>query len=155
MVSSRGKWWAVVVAAVAAMLVVGPWLVILLVQLALLPLLAMWLPYLKILPTLYGLRRQQLLVRHGARLCGIEEALDRSADPDEVRRCLQELDLLRQRLRELARQFPAEIIPFRLHLDSLRRAAVEKLRPVATSAFGPRRRPQRLFVHAGVERRIP
>lgn len=144
---SRGQRLALVVSLAAAALALGPWLFLLVLELALLPLLGMCLPYLKILPALYSFRLQQLLARHYATLTATEETLRQADDPATVRRCLHDLDALNQALRELTRKLPAsmqaQVYHLRLHIELVERAARQRLRSLESHKHQTVLRPQR------------
>ena len=115
------------------------WGVRLLLQLRILilPLLAVWLPVLKILPMVYSFRANRLLQRHYAALRAVEIAIREADTPDELRDRLRELERLRSDMEALSRKVPAhlqrDVYHWRLHVAAVRSEAQDRLARICTS----------------------
>lgn len=115
------------------------------VQLALLPLLAFWLPLLKAFPLLYDCRARQLLKRHYVALEEVENALEHSRTLAEWRRNCHKLNNLHRLMRDLSRKLPGylrhEIYHWRLHIALVRSEAHRHLRRLRKMQRKPFARP--------------
>jgi hypothetical protein len=100
-------------------------------RILILPLLAVWLPVLKILPMIYSYRVNRLLKRHYAALRAVESAIAQANTPQELRDRLQALEQLRSDLATLSRKVPAhlqrDVYHWRLHVAVVRTEALERL----------------------------
>ena len=127
-------WWAAGVA--LAMSLAGlAWAgqsIILLLQVALIPLAACWLPYVKVVPWLNECRRSWRVGQLFREIIEVEDRLDRAATAPEIRKELGQLDFLDITLKTQARKLPPhwqrETILWRWHLAQLRRQALRRLR---------------------------
>jgi TRAP-type uncharacterized transport system substrate-binding protein len=97
----------------------------------LLPLLAIWLPFLKILPMIYNYRANSLLRRHYAALREVESALGQADNPEDLRDRLEVLEHLQKDMEGLSRKVPAsfqrEVYHWRAHVAMVRTEALERL----------------------------
>jgi TRAP transporter TAXI family solute receptor len=104
----------------------------------LLPLLVVWLPYLKILPMLYQWRVNRLLRRHYAALRDLETAIGRARTAAEVRELVEEMDHLRTDMEALSHKVPGhlqdKVYNWRLHVSMVRGEAVERMEHLAAQA---------------------
>jgi hypothetical protein len=104
---------------------------VLLLRILILPLLAVWLPMLKILPMVYNFRVNRLLKRHYAALRAIESTIGQANTPEELRDRLQALEQLRSDMETLSRKVPAhlqrDVYHWRLHVAVVRTEALERL----------------------------
>ena len=100
-------------------------------QLLLLPLLAVWVPFLKVLPMIYTWRANRLLHRHYAALREVESEIAQADDPARLRERLQTLERLRSDMEALARKVPAaqqrDLYQWRLHVSLVRTEALDRL----------------------------
>jgi hypothetical protein len=100
-------------------------------RILILPLVAVWLPMLKILPMIYNFRVTRLLKRHYAALRAVESAIGQANTPEELRDRLQALERLRSDMETLSRKVPAhlqrDVYHWRLHVAVVRTEALERL----------------------------
>jgi uncharacterized protein len=100
-------------------------------RILILPLVAVWLPMLKILPMVYNFRANRLLQRHYDALRAAESAIAHANTPDELRDRLRELERLRSDMETLSRKVPAhlqrDVYHWRLHVTVVRNEALERL----------------------------
>jgi TRAP-type uncharacterized transport system substrate-binding protein len=100
-------------------------------RILLLPLLAVWLPFLKILPMIYNFRVNSLLKRHYAALREAESAIAHANTAEELRERLQVLEHLRTDMEALSRRVPArlqrDVYHWRLHVSVVRAEALDRL----------------------------
>ncbi len=100
-------------------------------RILILPLLAVWLPFMKILPMIYNLRVNNLLKRHYAALREAESAIAHADNPKELRERLQALEHLRTDMETLSRKVPArlqrDVYHWRLHVSVVRAEALDRL----------------------------
>jgi TRAP transporter TAXI family solute receptor len=100
-------------------------------KLLLLPLVAVWVPFLKVLPMIYSWRANRLLHRHYAALREVESGIAQADDPADLRQRLQALERLRADMEELARKLPAaqqrDLYQWRLHVSLVRTEALDRL----------------------------
>jgi TRAP-type uncharacterized transport system substrate-binding protein len=105
-------------------------------RILILPLLAVWLPLLKILPMIYSYRVNRLLKRHYAALRAVESDIAQANTPEELRDRLQALEQLRSDLATLSRKVPAhlqrDVYHWRLHVAVVRTEALERLTRMAS-----------------------
>jgi TRAP transporter TAXI family solute receptor len=101
-------------------------------KLLLLPLLAVWLPFLKVLPMIYSWRVNRLLHRHYAALREVESAIAQTKEPAELKERLAYLEQLRGEMETLSRKVPAalqrDLYNWRLHVSLVRTEALDRLR---------------------------
>src|SRR5262249_12195226 len=109
------------------------WAVRLVVQLRILilPLLAMWRPFLKSVARIYNLRADRRLTPHYAARREAEGAIARADNPDDLRDRLGALDRLRSDMERLSRKVPAhlqrDVYHWRLHVAAVRSEAQDRL----------------------------
>jgi hypothetical protein len=100
-------------------------------RILILPLLAIWLPFLKIVPMLYNFRVNRLLQKHYAALREAENAITQANNPDDLRDRLQRLERLRSDMETLSRKVPAhlqrDVYHRRLHVAVVRTEAQDRL----------------------------
>src|SRR5262249_51825005 len=100
-------------------------------RILILPLLAIWLPFLKIVPMIYNFRANRLLTRHYAALREAEAAIAGADNPDDLRDALGALDRLRSDMERLSRKVPAhlqrDVYHWRLHVAAVRSEAQDRL----------------------------
>jgi TRAP-type uncharacterized transport system substrate-binding protein len=96
-----------------------------------LPLLAVWLPFMKIIPMIYNMRVNSLLKRHYAALREAETALLQAKTAEELRQRLNELDHLQTDMETLSHKVPARlqsnVYNWRLHVGLVRTEALARL----------------------------
>jgi hypothetical protein len=101
-------------------------------KLLLLPLLAVWLPFLKVLPMIYSWRANRLLHRHYAALREAESVIAQTHEPAALRERLKSLEELRSAMEALSRKVPAalqrDLYHWRLHVSLVRTEALDRLR---------------------------
>jgi TRAP-type uncharacterized transport system substrate-binding protein len=101
-------------------------------RILILPLVAVWLPFMKILPMIYSFRANSLLKQHYAALREVEGAITRADNPRELRERLQALEHLRTDMEKLSRKVPAhlqrDVYHWRLHVSVVRAEALDRLR---------------------------
>jgi uncharacterized protein len=107
-------------------------------KLLILPLVAVWVPFLKVLPMIYSWRANRLLHRHYAALREVESRIAQSDCPAELREQLQALERLRGEMEGLARKLPAaqqrDLYHWRLHLSLVRTEALDRLQRLEAQA---------------------
>jgi len=100
-------------------------------RILILPLLAIWLPFLKIVPMIYNYRVNGLLKKHYAALREVESAIAQADNPDDLRNRLQVLERLRSDMETLSRKVPADrqhdVYHWRLHVAVVRTEAQDRL----------------------------
>jgi TRAP transporter TAXI family solute receptor len=103
-------------------------------QLLLLPLVAVWVPFLKILPMIYNWRVNRLLRSHYAALREVESEITQTDDPVQLRERLNVLERLRTDMEALSRKVPArlqrDVYDWRLHVALVHDEALDRLRRV-------------------------
>jgi TRAP transporter TAXI family solute receptor len=101
-------------------------------RILILPLLAVWLPFLKILPMIYNYRVNNLLKRHYTVLRDVEGAIANATNAADLRERIDLLDHLRSAMESLSRKVPAhlqrDVYNWRLHVSLVRGEAVDRLR---------------------------
>jgi TRAP transporter TAXI family solute receptor len=104
---------------------------VLLLKLLLLPLLAVWLPLLRVAPLIASWRKGRWLKRYYARLRDVEGRLATAQRPDELREGINELEALRGEVQGLSRKLPLQqqqdIYHWRLHVQLILSEALERL----------------------------
>jgi TRAP transporter TAXI family solute receptor len=100
-------------------------------QLLLLPLVAVWVPLLKILPMVYNWRVNRLLHQHYAALREVESDIAQTNDPVRLRERLKVLENLRSEMEALSRKVPArlqrDVYHWRLHVSLVHSEAMDRL----------------------------
>jgi TRAP transporter TAXI family solute receptor len=104
---------------------------VLLLKLLLLPLLAVWLPLLRVAPLIASWRKGRWLKRYYARLRDVEGRLATAQRPNELREGINELEALRGEVQGLSRKLPLQqqqdIYHWRLHVQLILSEALERL----------------------------
>jgi hypothetical protein len=115
------------------------WAVRLVLQLRflVLPLLAIWIPFLKIVPMIYNYRVTRLLKRHYAALREVESAIAQADNPADLRDRVQAVEHLRADMESLSRKVPAnlqrDVYHWRLHVSLVHGEAMDRLRRMEES----------------------
>jgi TRAP transporter TAXI family solute receptor len=104
---------------------------VLLLKLLLLPLLAVWLPLLRLAPIIASWRKGRWLKRYYARLRDVEGKLATARWPNELREGINELESLRGEVQAVSRKLPLQqqqdIYHWRLHVQLILNEALERL----------------------------
>jgi len=104
---------------------------VLLLKLLLLPLLAVWLPLLRLAPMIASWRKGRWLKRYYARLRDVEGKLATARWPNELREGINELESLRGEVQAVSRKLPLQqqqdIYHWRLHVQLILNEALERL----------------------------
>jgi len=104
---------------------------VLLLKLLLLPLVAIWVPLLRIAPMVASWRRQRWLKRYYDRLRKLEDKLATARWPNELREGINDLEALRAEVQVVARKLPLQqqqdVYHWRLHVSLILNEAVERL----------------------------
>jgi TRAP transporter TAXI family solute receptor len=110
---------------------------VLLLKLLLLPLLAVWLPLLRLAPLIASWRKGRLLKRYYARLRDVEGRIATARRPDELREGINELEALRGEVQVVSRRLPLQqqqdIYHWRLHVQLILNEALERLGRMETA----------------------
>jgi hypothetical protein len=110
------------------------WAVRLILQarILILPLIAVWVPFLKILPMIYNYRVNQLLKKHYRVLRDVESAISQATNSVDLRDRIEILDHLRSAMESLSKKVPAQmqrdVYNWRLHVSLVRSEAMDRLR---------------------------
>jgi TRAP transporter TAXI family solute receptor len=101
-------------------------------RILILPLLAIWIPFLKVVPMIYHYRVNGLLKRHYAALREAESAIAHAETADQLRQRLEVLEHLRTDMEALSRKVPGnlqrDVYHWRLHVSLVRAEALDRLR---------------------------
>lgn len=101
------------------------------IQILLLPLLLVWLPFFRLLPLAYRMRINWLLRRHYAALREIDERIDRARSAEELQEQIKLLDELRRYMEKVSRKVPhhlqINVYQWRLHVSHVRAEAADRL----------------------------
>ncbi len=101
-------------------------------RILILPILAIWLPFLKILPMIYNYRVNGLLKRHYTALKEVEARIAHAETPEDLQARLLALERLRTDMEALSRKVPAhlhrDVYQWRLHVALVRTEALERLK---------------------------
>ncbi|OAI40049.1 hypothetical protein AYO40_05240 [Planctomycetaceae bacterium SCGC AG-212-D15] len=101
-------------------------------RILILPLIAVWVPFLKILPMIYNYRVNQLLKKHYRVLRDVESAISQATNAVDLRDRIEILDHLRSAMESLSRKVPAQmqrdVYNWRLHVSLVRSEAIDRLR---------------------------
>ncbi|HXJ84075.1 MAG TPA: TAXI family TRAP transporter solute-binding subunit [Candidatus Methylomirabilis sp.] len=104
---------------------------VLLLKLLVLPLLAVWVPALKIAPMIVEWRNNRWLRRYYARLRDAETTVATAHEPDELRAAISALEALRMEVQARARTLPVQrqrdVYHWRLHVSLILNEAIERL----------------------------
>ena len=104
---------------------------VLLLKLLLLPLLAVWLPLLRLAPLIASWRKGRWLKRYYARLRDVEGRLATARWPNELREGINELEALRGEVQKVSRKLPLQqqqdVYHWRLHVQLILNEALERL----------------------------
>jgi TRAP transporter TAXI family solute receptor len=107
-------------------------------KILILPLLAVWVPFLKVLPMIYAWRVNRILHHHYAVLREVETNIAHAERPEQLREWLQELDAMRTQMEGLSRKIPArlqrDVYDWRLHVALVRSEVVDRLRRLEAPA---------------------
>jgi uncharacterized protein len=110
---------------------------VLLLKLLLLPLLAVWLPLLRLAPLIASWRKGRWLKRYYARLRDVEGRLATARWPNELRDGINELEALRGEVQAVSRRLPLQqqqdIYHWRLHVQLILNEALERLSQMETA----------------------
>ena len=110
---------------------------VLLLKLLLLPLLAVWLPLLRLAPMIASWRKGRWLKRYYARLRDVEGRLATAQRPDELREGINELEALRGEVQVVSRKLPLQqqqdVYHWRLHVQLILNEALERLGRMETA----------------------
>lgn len=104
---------------------------VLLLKLLLLPLVAVWVPLLRVAPMLAEWRKNRWLKRYYARLRDVENRLATAQGPDDLRDGIGELEALRGEVQAVSRKLPLQqqqdVYHWRLHVSLILNEATERL----------------------------
>ena len=110
---------------------------VLLLKLLLLPLLAVWLPLLRLAPLIASWRKGRWLKRYYARLRDVEGRLATARWPNELREGINELEALRGEVQKVSRKLPLQqqqdVYHWRLHVQLILNEALERLGRMETA----------------------
>jgi TRAP transporter TAXI family solute receptor len=102
------------------------------VQVLILPVLVVWIPFLRILPAVYAFRINRLLRHHYVALREVENAMENTEDPAKVRAQLQILEHLRSEMAAISRKVPGhlqrDVYHWRFHVMMVRNEALVRLK---------------------------
>jgi TRAP transporter TAXI family solute receptor len=124
----------------------GVW-VVYQIQVLILPVLVVWIPFLRIVPAVYSFRINRLLRHHYVVLREVENAMEHTEDPAKLREQLQILEHLRTEMASISRKVPGhlqrDVYHWRFHVMMVRNEALVRLKkseegeqPAATAAPG-------------------
>ena len=115
------------------------WRWVLVLKILVLPLLAVWLPALKIAPMIIEWRHNRWLHRYYARLRDVETRLASARYPSELRDGISELEALRGDVQAGSQTLPAQqqrdLYHWRLHVALILNEATERLRRMETAGI--------------------
>ena len=104
---------------------------VLLLRLLVLPLVAIWVPLLRIAPMIAAWRKNRWLKRYYARLRDVEDRLATARWPNELRDAINELEALRGEVQAVSRKLPLQqqqdVYHWRLHVSLILNEAVDRL----------------------------
>jgi TRAP-type uncharacterized transport system substrate-binding protein len=104
---------------------------VLLMRILILPLLVVWLPFLKIMPMIYNFRFNRLINKQYAALRKVENAIAQANHADDLRDQIEGLENLRSDMETLSRKVPApfqrDLYQWRLHVAMALREAQDRL----------------------------
>lgn len=109
---------------------------VLLLKLLILPLVAVWVPLLRIAPMIAAWRKNRWLKRYYARLRDVEDRLASARWPNELRDAINELEALRGEVHALSRKLPPQqqqdVYHWRLHVSLILNEATDRLGTMET-----------------------
>lgn len=101
-------------------------------QVLLLPLLVVWIPFLKVLPAIYAFRINRLLRHHYVALREAETAIEQAKTPAEVRNHLQVLENMRTTMEKVSRKVPGhlqrDVYHWRSHVQMVKEEGLARLK---------------------------
>ena len=104
---------------------------VLLAKILILPLVAIWIPLLRLAPIIANWRKQRWLKRYYAKLRTVETRLATAQWPNELRDGINDLEALRGEVQALSRKLPLQqqqdVYHWRLHVSMLLNEAVARL----------------------------
>lgn len=104
---------------------------VLLLKLLVLPLVAIWVPLLRIAPLIAAWRKNRWLKRYYARLRDVEDKLATARMPDELREGIMQLEALREEVQAVSHKLPPQqqqdVYHWRLHVSLIRTEAHDRL----------------------------
>ena len=104
---------------------------VLLLKLLILPLVAIWVPLLRIVPMITQWRKTRWLKRYYERLRTVEDKLATARWPNELRESINDLEALRAEVQLASRRLPPQqqqdVYHWRLHVSLILNEAVERL----------------------------
>jgi TRAP transporter TAXI family solute receptor len=104
---------------------------VLLAKILLLPLVAIWVPALRLAPMIANWRKQRWIKRYYSRLRDVEKRLATAHEPNELRDSITELEALREEVQTLSRKLPLQqqqdVYHWRLHVSLILGEAVARL----------------------------
>ncbi len=104
---------------------------VLLAKIILLPLVAIWVPALRLAPMIANWRKQRWLKRYYARLRDVEKRLATAHWPNEIRDGINDLEALREEVQTFSRRLPLQqqqdVYHWRLHLSLILTEATARL----------------------------
>jgi len=104
---------------------------VLLAKILLLPLVAIWLPAIRIAPMIASWRKQRWMKRYYAKLRDVEKRIATAHWPNELRDGITELEALREEVQRLSRRLPLQqqqdVYHWRLHVSLILTEAVARL----------------------------
>lgn len=110
-------------------------------QILILPLIGLWIPFVKIFPAIYQYRINTLLKLHYSALRDVENDLDDAQTPEELEQHMGVLDNLREDMERISRKVPAhmqrDVYNWRLHISLVRSEAEKRLQELQQSAAKP------------------
>jgi len=111
------------------------------VQVLILPVLVVWIPFLRILPAVYSFRINRLLRHHYVALREVENAMEHTEDPVKVREQLQTLEHLRIEMASVSRKVPGhlqrDVYHWRFHVMMVRNEALVRLKKLDENESTP------------------
>jgi len=106
-----------------------PWLVR--AQLFIIPALALWIPFFRVLPLLYRLRIGGLLKAHYAALRDVETGIEKADSRETLEEAVRTLETLRKDMERISRKIPAyyqrDVYNWRLHVAMVLEQATKRL----------------------------
>ena len=100
------------------------------IQLLIIPLLAIWLPLVKLFPTIYRFRVNSLLKLHYSALREMEHRIDQADSAEALQVEIDDVSTLQQDMNRLSRKIPAhlqrDVYNWRLHIAFVRDEAIKR-----------------------------
>jgi TRAP transporter TAXI family solute receptor len=111
---------------------------VLLAKIILLPLVAIWVPALRLAPMIANMRKQRWIKRNYARLRDVEKRLATAHWPNEIRDGINDLEALREEVQTISRRLPLQqqqdVYHWRLHLALILAEATARLNRMEATA---------------------